>query len=180
MRAIRKRRRLALFFGIGALVALVAAGAAYALTANSFRYSSPKTGYVRVSHMAFAPDGPGFAYHNQWTGGLTSTGDGCLNAGVELPAGASRVKAVTFYFESGPASDFYGELRRRQLATGGNQAFSANPSNNAGTLTSVTVAVPAVQQPVTAGRAYGLGVCPGSDGTFFGARIKYTYTSAGS
>ena len=62
MKGVRRHRRLSVFLGIGAVVALVAAGAAYALTANSFRYSSPKTGYVRVNHMAFSPDRSGVDY----------------------------------------------------------------------------------------------------------------------
>ena len=35
-------------------------------------------------------------------------------------------------------------------------------------------------QRVTSGRAYWVEACPGSDGAFYGASIKYTYTSAGS
>jgi hypothetical protein len=42
MRVIRKRRRLALFLAIAAVVALTAAGAAYALTAFSFKYATQK------------------------------------------------------------------------------------------------------------------------------------------
>jgi hypothetical protein len=179
MRVIHTRRRLALFLGISALVALVAAGAAYALTASSFKYSSPKTGYVRVSHMAFSPDGFGGAYQESWNGGLSSSGDACLNAGVNLPGG-SRVKSITFFFESGPASNFIGDLWREKFPGTGQLIATTNPSNDAGTPTSVTVNIGATKQPVTAGIAYGVGVCPGTDGTFFGAKVKYTYTSAGS
>jgi hypothetical protein len=180
MKVIRNRRRQALLLGVAAVVALIAAGAAYALTAKTFKYSSPKTGFVRVSHMAFAVDGGGGAYHNQWNGGLESTGDACLNAAVDLPVG-SRVRSITFFYKSGPASDFIGELWRRQFAAGTSKLIvTTNPSNNAGTPTSVTRNIAAVNQPVTADRAYGVGVCPGTDGTFLGARIKYTYTSAGS
>jgi hypothetical protein len=181
MRVIRTRRRLALFLGMAVLVAFGAAGAAYALTAKSFKYSSPKTGYVRISHLAFAPDGFGGNYLNVAYNGLSTPGsDACLTAGVDLPVG-SRVRSITFYFKSGPSTDFHGVFWRMRLATG-TPLFLAGvlPHINSGTPTSATDGVPAVSQPVTAGRAYGVYVCPGSDGTFFGARVKYTYTSAGS
>jgi hypothetical protein len=179
MRVIRKQQ-LALFLGIAALVALMAAGAAYALTASSFDYSSPKTGYVRVSAMAFAPGESDGSFYNSWSGGLYSSDGICFNAGVDLPVG-SRVKAITFYFRSGPATDFSGWFYRRQLPTAESlQLAGIFPSNDAGIPTSVTVTIPAIKQPVTAGRAYGIGMCPGSDGTLYGARVKYTYTSAGS
>jgi hypothetical protein len=88
---------------------------------------------------------------------------------------------VIRYYRSGPASDFYGDFRRMQLSTEVSLSLAnVNPSNNAGTPASVTKNVAAVNQPVTAARAYGVGVCTGNDGSFFGARIKYTYTSAGS
>jgi hypothetical protein len=180
MRAIRTRRRLATVVGITAAVGLTAAGAAYALTAASFKYSSPKTGYVRISAMAFAPNGQGGMYFNGWDSGLSGTGAGCFNAGVDLPAGA-RVKAITFYFKSGPASQFAGDFWRRQLSTGGSLLLvTANPSNDTNAPSSVTKNIGSTKQAVTADRAYGVGVCTGDDGTFYGARIKYTYTSAGS
>ena len=99
----------------------------------------------------------------------------------ELAPVGSRVRSITFFYKSGPASDFIGELWRRQFAAGTSKLIvTTNPSNNAGTPTSVTRNIADVNQPVTADRAYGVGVCPGTDGTFLGARIKYTYTSAGS
>jgi hypothetical protein len=57
---------------------------------------------------------------------------------------------------------------------------NAFPSNDANTPTSVTINIPSTKQAVTADHAYGVGVCPGSSGVFYGAKIKYTYTSAGS
>jgi hypothetical protein len=179
MSVIRTRRRLALLLAIATVVALSAAGAAYALTASSFKYSSPKTGYVRVSSMAFIPDSPNTTYFNSWPDGLADSVNSCFNTGVDLPQGA-RVKSITFYFESGAGSDFQGELVRTRLSTGANQEFQVSPSNDAGTRATATANVPSIRQPVTSDHAYGIGVCPGDDGTFFGARVKYTYTSAGS
>lgn len=180
MRAIRGRRRLAVILGIAAALALIAAGAAYALTASSFKYSAPQVGYKRVHNMAFVPFRLNENYTNSWNNGLSSGLGACLNAGVDLPAG-SRVKAITFYFKSSTTSDFFGVLTRRRLSTGGaTQLAVANPVNNANTPTSVTVKIPSTNQAVTADHAFGIGVCPGIDNLFYGARIKYTYTSAGS
>jgi hypothetical protein len=180
MRAIHARRRLAVFLGIAAALALIAAGAAYALTASSFKYSSAKTSYVRVHALAFAPGASGLSYFNGADSGLTAPGGGCFVAGVDLPVG-SLVKSVTFYYKSGAGSNLTGQLWRMQLSTAVAPFIAAvGPSNDAGTPTSVTATVAAANQLVTRGRAYGVGVCPGSDGNFYGARIKYTYTSAGS
>lgn len=164
-----------------AAISLMAAGAAYALTASSFKYSSPKTGYVRVSHMDFTPDGNNTTYFTSWPGGLSDSGDGCFNAGVDLPVG-SRVKSITFFYDSGPGSEFFGRFLRMQLATGDGLDITPNaqPADDSETVQAVTVNVGAANQDVKAGRSYGVGVCPGSDGTFYGAKIKYTYTSAGS
>jgi hypothetical protein len=180
MRAISKRRRLAFLLGVAAVVALLGASAAYALTAKSFRYDSPKIGYVRVHNMAFAPFNLDDNYTNSWPNGLFSGLGACLNAGVDLPPG-SRVKAITFYFKSNTSSDLFGVLMRRRLSTGGaTELARATPVNDANTPTSVTVNVPGTKQAVTADHAFGVGVCPGTDNFFYGARIKYTYTSAGS
>ena len=71
-----------------------------------------------------------------------------------------------------------------QLATGVGSPIIGPvfPAEDSGLPTSVTRRVAATKQRVTAGRAYWLEACPGGmgDGAFFGARIKYTYTSAGS
>jgi hypothetical protein len=175
------KRRLVVALAVVGAIALIAVGAAYALTASSFKYSSPKTGYVRVSHMDFIVDGSGETYSVSWSDGLTATSGNCLNAGVDLPAG-SLVKSITYYYKSGAASNFFGRFLRMQLATGTGLDLTAfaTPTDDSGTVQAVTVNVPAANQGVTAGRSYGVGVCPGSDGTFYGARIRYTYTSAGS
>jgi len=180
MRATRTHRRLSLFLGITALIALVVAGAAYALTAKSFKYSNPKTGYQRVHNMAFAPLRLDENYTNSWNNGLFSGLGACLNAGVDLPIG-SRVKAITFYFKSGATSDFFGAFWRRELSTGGaTQLAQVNPPNDANAPPSFTVNIPAGKQVVAAKHAFGIGVCPGTNNVFYGARVKYTYTSAGS
>jgi hypothetical protein len=178
----RSKRRLFLVLAAAGALALVVVGAAYALTANSFKYSSVKTGYVTVSHMDFAPDsGSSTTHFNSWSGGLTDSGGNCLNAGTNLPQG-SKVKSITFFYKSGAGSEFFGRFVRMNLGTGAGVdiAPAVNPANDLGTASSVASSVAAVNQPVTRAFSYGVGACPGSDGTFLGARIKYTFTNAGS
>ena len=176
---IRSRNKLVLVLGAALVVSLIAAAAAYALTAKSFRYSKPKTGYVRVSHMAFTANADFVTWNQSLTTGLH--GSGCFNAGVNLPVG-SKAKSVTWYYQSGAASDLEGSFRSNQLATGvGTPVIGpVTPAEDSGVPTSVTRNVPSKKQLVTAGRAYWVEACPGNDGAFFGARVKYTYTSAGS
>jgi hypothetical protein len=180
---IRRRGRLVVLLGFALAGSLVIAAAAYALTATSFKYSSPKTGYLRVSHMDFNPNATFAQWSQSHTSGLTTAANSCFNAGVDLPVG-SKVKSVTWYYQSGPSSDFEGSFRMNQLATGvGSPIIDAvTPVEDSGLPTSVTRRVPSTLQRVTARRAYWLEACPGQggDGAFFGARIKYTYTSAGS
>ena len=66
MRAIRSRRRVTVALAIGTALALSAAGAAYTVTASSFKYSAPKTGYKRIHNMAFAPFSEFVSYSNTW------------------------------------------------------------------------------------------------------------------
>jgi hypothetical protein len=130
--------------------------------------------------MDMAADNSGNTYFNDWTVGLAAAG--CYNAGVNLPSG-SKVKSVTFFYESGAGSDFFGRFVRQTMATSvGTDIITApNPANDTGLPSSVTRNVGAANQNVNNSKySYGIGVCPGSDGNFIGARVKYTYRSAGS
>jgi len=44
--------------------------------------------------MAFAPNGQGGTYFNDWSAGLSGTGAGCFNAGIDLPAGSKNVPTL--------------------------------------------------------------------------------------
>ena len=162
------------------VLALATAGAAYALTSQSFTYSKTKTGYVVVSPMDFASDGiASGGYSNVWNGGLTSANE-CLNAGVHLPQGA-RVKSVTLSYASGAGGDFAGSLHRMMLAAGSAGTLSSvSPADDLGTPNAASNSVASAKQAVSPSYAYGIGICPGVNGTVYGARVKYTYTSAGS
>ena len=181
---LKSKRRVYLALAGVALLALIAVGTAYAITSGSFKYSSTKTGYVSVSNMDMIPDGNNttITYFNSWTGGLSDPGDGCFNAGVNLPQGA-KVKSITYTYDSSTGSNFFGRFVRMNLDSGNGVDIidSVSPTNDTGNVAHVTASVHSNQQGVDNKRfAYGVGVCPGSDGTFYGAKIKYTYKNAGS
>lgn len=114
---IRNRSRLVFLLSAGLAGSLVLAATAYALTASSFKYSSPKTGYLRVSHMDFIANNNGSQWSQSLTTGLTTAANSCFNAGVDLPVGA-KVKTVTWFYQSGATRDFEGSFRMNQLGTG--------------------------------------------------------------
>ncbi len=159
-------------------IALVIAGAAYALTSKSFTYSKAKTGYVIVSHMAFTPGNDTRIYTTEPDTGLTTTG-GCFNAGVTLPAGA-KVKSVQFFYKSVTGA-VLGRLWRTLLSNGSASSIATvQPTDTSGGYRSSIGAVAAAKQAVSSAYSYGILACEGPGDTFYGAKVKYTYTSAGS
>jgi hypothetical protein len=183
---LKSKRRVYLALAGVTLLALIVVGTAYAITSGSFKYSQTKTGYVSVSNMDMIPDSPNTTFFNNWTGGLSDSGDGCFNAGVNLPQGA-KVKSITYTYSSPAGSEFFGRFVRRNLDSGSGVDITefADPVNDTGNVAKVSRSVPSNQQNVDNKKfAYGVGVCPGSNGTdngiFFGAKIKYTYKTAGA
>jgi hypothetical protein len=180
-------RRHILTLAVGLLAgATLAGGAAIAVTSNAFTYSSLKTGYLALSPMGFAPDSVGSLspndYENIWgAAGLTSAdGSRCFNTGVTLPNNA-RIKSIRFFYTSDASSDFSGSFIRVNAATGTSTSLAqVNPANDSNTRTAVTAAVPSTKQVVKNGTfQYGVGTCPVDGTRFHGARITYTYRTAG-
>ena len=98
-------------------------------------------------------------------------------------ANAAKVKSIRYTYASDTGSEFFGRFIRGNLDNGNGVDIidSVTPANDTNTPAKVTANVHSNQQGVDNSKyAYGVGVCPGSDGTFFGARIKYTYKTAGS
>jgi hypothetical protein len=170
----------------GILIGSMLVRSAVAITDDAFKYASPKTGYLNVTTMAFAPDslqGATDDFFNTWNESLTNQAAGrCFNAGVNLPQGATMTK-VTFCYRSDATSDLGGYLVRRNPAHGsGIYVVTVSPADDDDVATEVTASIPATYRTVNNKKfAYGVGVCMDTEGTSFdGARITYTYTSAGS
>ena len=165
--------------------ALLAGGTAIAVTSTSFTYASVKTGYLAVSPMDFAPDhllGATSDYLNTWDGAVLTNQDGnrCFNAGVNLPNGA-RIKSVRFFYTSDASSDFYGTLMRVNPLTGATGRIAeVIPADDTNTRTSASDSIAATKQTVSNKVwQYSMGACPFSGTAFHGARITYTYKTAG-
>jgi hypothetical protein len=170
----------------GIAIGSLLVGSAAAITDTSFQYTHPKTGYLNVSSMAFAPDslqGATDDYFNTWNESLTNQAAGrCFNAGVSLPQGATMTK-ITFYYRSDATSDLGGYLVRRNPANGsGKYVVTVAPTDDLDANSSVTASIPLAYRTVNNKTfAYGVGVCMDTEGTRFdGVRVTYLYTTAGS
>ena len=128
--------------------------------------------------MAFAPVDNTRVYANSNTAGLTTTG-GCFVTALTLPAGA-KVKSIQIFYKSGTGNILVEITRTSLFERRVTSLVSIQPTDASGAYRSSTVAVAATKQAVSAGYAYGLLLCQGPTDTFYGAKVKYTYTSAGS
>lgn len=149
---------------------------------GEFKYPDTRTGWYTLSPSDFTPDHVITEYFTNWTGDeLTSTDTtACFNAGIHLPQGA-KITWIDFYYRSGAAGDFYGELVRQEVATSTAESLGfVNPVDDSDVPTSSSVnIVPGLQKVKNAIYAYMVGVCPNDSGAFHGARVEYTYKKAG-
>ena len=170
--------------GIVCLAALLS-GVAQAITENAFRYSSARTGYYGMNPMAFssADSRPGFhEYFIQWPDYLRNIGSGthCFNTGVNLPNGA-RMTRFSAWYSTDAASSVRVSLFQAGFADDAFSGLLAQLNSTDTTATragmSITPGIPEVQNGQF---NYSVGVCMDKDSDrFYGARITYTYTSAG-
>lgn len=177
-------RRVALVAAGGLLAALALSGAAQAITDNVFRYTTPKTGHFSIHVMAMAPDGNISAndYITDW-GGTLSTGmaNHCYITGVNLPHGATMTRLTVWYTSNG-SSDPIVNLIRETLANGTTNVITIpNTFDDSGTRTQSNTVIPnnTLAKVNNAQYAYGFGICLGNGTVFHGARITYTYNTAG-
>ena len=169
----------------GIAIGMVVVGTAAAVTSSSFTYSKPKIGYLSLSTLDFSSDRVGDTlndYRNDMAFLTDDSPDRYFVAGVHLPNGARILSATFWYSSSTLVTNFIGNLGRANLATPDSTDLArVQPTDNSGNRTGVTQAVPAGMQTVN-NRVYSysvyVGIIPGQ--TFYGARIKYSYTSAGA
>ena len=140
-------------------------------------------GYLSVHAVAMAPQSIEDATKdcvNNWEAGLSTGTYRCFQTEIHLPKKA-RIQSVTFYYRVGASFD--GWLFRSRFGSLGRQDIAeVHPASNDPTaIESTTASVAGVKQTAKNKRfAYGLGVCIEPVlATFNGARIKYTYLSAG-
>jgi hypothetical protein len=169
----------------GIAIGVLVFGTAEAVTSTSFTYSKAKIGYYSMSATDFAPDrldGATLDYRNDAASYLTNDDNNrFFFTGVYLPNGA-KILSVTFWYASNASGDFRGELDRIRQSDGGYQQMAvALPADDSSVRKAVTLSILPTMQTVSNGTysysAY-VGVPQGTP--FYGARIKYSYTSAGA
>jgi hypothetical protein len=158
------------------------AGSAQAATDTIFKYSTPKTGYLSIGNAAMAPSQSTSAYVNYfYSSGLSATG--CFATPVHLPQGAV-ITAVAAFYKNGAAStqnsNFYVFRETLNNGSGVNVATIA-ATDRSGTTQSILLPVNAANATINnLTYAYVAATCLGqATNTFYGMRIRYTYTNAG-
>ena len=174
-------------FSVGLGVSLV--GSAYAITSDSFTYQTRRSGYYSISPAAFSPDSNNIKYTklsglNTYLQNLTDTppeNNSCFNTGLNLPQGATITYAV-YWYNNYPlqqsAQPAFG-LFRHGLHDGSNMFLAAIGSNTGFTGRTYKLAATPVSVVNNAAYTYTAKICLGYLDMFHGARIDYTYTSAG-
>jgi len=151
---------------------------AAAITDTKFTYSTEQTGFLTISPMDFAPDGSTSAskpWFSAWFG-MSLTGDGCFQTGVNLPQGA-KITEIRVWYKKKISFQFLST----KLVDGATTTIVSKSAPGDGTTERRSVgAAPASETIIdNRSRMYGLGICLAPEEVFQGARIIYKYTSAG-
>ena len=177
----RLRSRLLGSTTTGLVTVLALGGTVAAITSPDFTYTSTKTGYYTIHPMALGPGSGDASFAIQFDGTLKDFNSNCYSTGVNLPAG-SRITQLAVWYSSPAVTNPTVFLRRVTLADGTSASLitSGSISDDTDTRKLAVLPIAAGSGPVSnTGFAYAFGICPGQGGTFHGARIAYTYTSAG-
>jgi hypothetical protein len=177
--------RRAAYFAAGAIAtACLLGGAAQAITNTVFRYSTPQRGYLMLDPVGFVPltnEGPGsYNIFYYYSGGISTTAaNSCFGKSIELPQGARLTSLQVWYkkrvsvtlLRHKPSDGSVTHLVDKTFATA--QA-TIRPANT------VIVAGPNVKTINNQVFGYGLVIClPQTAGSFYGARVTYSYQTAG-
>lgn len=157
-------------------------GGALAVTSRDFTYSSVKTGYYTIHPAAMVPSASSSQYGINVSGSILG-GNGCFVTGVNLPQGAI-ITLVTVWARSdssgiGPTASLF----RNTPANGGSATIAnKNFDDDSDTRRGFSVSVPA-SNPArlvnNSNQTFGFETCVTTGTLFYGARITYTYRSAG-
>lgn len=155
-------------FGRKAAVSLTAA------VALTIAATGADAAFKTIHPMAFAPHSTGSGnvadFYNNWKSG-SLTGDGCYNAGVDLPDGA-QINQLKIYFKSTDDDNVIIVLYATEIATGKLKSIVSESILDDDDVRKPKKFV--VSHTVDMKKyMYGIGVCPYFNGVFYGARIKY-------
>jgi hypothetical protein len=185
MRPISQRALVLAAFG-GLVLALAFPGAAKAITDTNFRYSAPKTGYLTITAAAFTPGVSASAYINNGAVISPSTTNlTCWYAPVNLPHGATMSQLALWYVSESPDLVIIQLIRRTLANAAEGQIVSESAPASGGLYRRASYPITgAMQTADNARHGYYIRMCLQYDGSgsspqYHGARITYTYTSAG-
>jgi hypothetical protein len=164
------------------VAAAIFAGSAGAVTDTVFRYSTAKTGYLAISVAAFVPISSTTQFiSNGISIQMPTVGQTCLQAPVNLPQGAVMKNVAVAYTNSG--ATFQIEMIRQEFATGANELLVLKAFPDTGTSRKTAMAaIPAAKQTINNLKYnYNINFCSAgsTQNRMFGARITYTYATAG-
>ena len=167
---------------VGVVATLVLSGTAIAVTDTTFTYSSTKTGYLTIHPQAMTPSDDTVAndyFVSYGDARLQTAGGGCFSTGVNLPQNAKITTLQTYYNSLTGANRVM--LERNNLSTDAIDLLVDHTiANFEGLRRSVIDTVPIAQRTVWNNvYSYAFAVCLGADDMFEGARLTYTYTTAG-
>jgi len=175
-------RNAAFFAAGGFAAALFLGGAAHAITDTVFKYSRPQIGYTMIPASAFVPQSSSATYTNlgYWIG---FAGGACFTAAVNnLPQGA-KFTALAFWYDKNDTDAVTIELARMQMS---NHDIGTIALAHAGDTTgqyvgaNVKIADASLQTVDNGHYLYFINQCMSSTEHFWGARVAFTYTTAGN
>jgi hypothetical protein len=172
------------FFVAGGFAAvLVLSGAAHAITDTAFRYSTPQTGWLSIPPAAFMPISNAYTWANFGYSLTGNTNAACFSAAVNLPQGA-KMTAFAFWYQRNDSNNgnFTIALHRQNLKSGSvDEIATIAAANTGGVRKAFSNAITNVSLQTVNNAAYNyvINQCVSATETFYGARIAYSYTTAG-
>ena len=168
--------RFVLVLATGIVIGSMILGVASAFTASKFTYANEKTGYAVIGPSDMLPAASNLTWSITEDGLI---GAGCHFATFHVPQ-ASTLMSVSFYETEGVGAPLDLSFFRINLATGAKSDPPTPVVDPDGTRQTFTLTLPKTWSPVNNAKyEYMLQVCHDPDGVFHGARVRYTYTSAG-
>jgi hypothetical protein len=158
-------------------------GTAEAITDTVFKYSTVQTGYLTIPVSAFVPESSADQFgQNGVSIQPVTTGLLCMDAPVNLPEGAKVTTIGVWYATNG--GDMQVQMFRQNLATGTNVTLARRVlADTAGSRAQANLAVTGTGQIIkNEAFSYDLNFCTqgATANKFYSARIRYTYSTAGS
>jgi hypothetical protein len=162
------------------LIDLGLSGAAYAINSAVFRYSTPQTGYLKIPAAALTPQDPVQPFGNNGAS-LVVSGNACFYAPVNLPDSVKMTQLAAWHTSTGSNGAFL-TLSRQETSNNAVNTFATlafADTGGARGVTAASIANPAMQIVNNVRYAYFIRVCLTGQDDFSGARIIYTYRTAG-